>query len=174
MNNQQRIQIFESVRGVPYRIPLDAGEDSFSCLGKNKRLMKELQQLGLDVRWRVGTFRWSDLGLPKEIQKVPHDDDATHAYLEVNIRGEWKAIDATWDKVLSAVFPVAEWNGIDSTVVGVPLREIYSPEESASIMKPLDDLIEYEKAFVEDFKVNGEFYKAFNQWSREIREDKEA
>jgi DNA-binding XRE family transcriptional regulator len=64
---------------------------------------------------------------------------------------------------------VSEWNGTDATSIGVPARKTYSPKESAKVMALLDIAKEYGKAFNEDFKVNGEFYRAFNQWLESTR-----
>jgi hypothetical protein len=96
--------------------------------------------------------------------------NASHAYLEVRSGEEWRPVDATWDIGLDRVLLAGKWNGVDATAVGVPAKEVYSPEKSAEIMAILDDPAVYEKAFNEDFKINGEFYRAFNKWLEEARD----
>ena len=169
INKQKCIQIFESIRDIPYNIPLIADEKSCDCVGKNQLLKTALEEMGLDVRWRICTFVWSEMNIPKNILEVNHDDNASHAYLEININGLWNAVDATWDKKLSPVFSIGEWDGENATEIGVQCKEIYSPEESEEIMLSLNNTNEFKKAFEEDFAINGKFYRAFNDWLENIR-----
>jgi hypothetical protein len=152
-------EIFSQIRDIPYRIPLASQETDFSCTGKHKLLKSILEEAGFKVRWRVCTFKWSGIELPVEVSETRHDDDSSHAYLEVLIDDDWKTVDATWDAPLSQILPVSEWDGRSGTQVAVKPLSTYSPEKSA-------DIIEGESADVidKDLERNGELYAAFNDW----------
>lgn len=158
--NMNLIEEFEKVRDIPYRIPLSPEEPDECCSGKADMLFKIFKQGGYNVRYRLCTLRWSDMNLPKEIQDIPHDDESSHTYLEANINGEWKVVDATWDKKLKYIFHINEWDGKSDTEIAAPVRECLSPEKSLSYIEHLST----PEAITADLKVNGEFYKKFNEW----------
>lgn len=169
MNQQQlskATEKFEAIRDIPYTIPLAYGEIDHCCSGKNKMLKKFLELLSYEVRWRVCTFRWSSIDLPKAVAMVEHADDSTHAYLEFFVDGEWRVVDATWDKELRPAFPIEKWDGASATGVAVKSIEVYSPEKSEEIMS--DDSRE---AIESDLSINGKFYESFNNWLVEIRKN---
>lgn len=151
---------FEKVRDIPYRIPLSLEEQDDCCSGKAEKLFRVLKGHGYEVRYRLCTFRWSDLNLPKEILEIPHDDESSHTYLEIKVDGRWKIIDATWDKKLKGIFNINEWDGKSDTEIAVPVIECLSPEKSLEYIK----YISTPEAIVADFEINGEFYRAFNEW----------
>jgi len=157
---------FKQVRDIPYRIPLTPGERDDCCSGKAERLLYVFTQAGYAARYRVCTFRWSDLDMPSELLQVPHEDDCTHVYLEVEIvPGEWKVVDATWDKGVNAILPVNEWDGTSNTMVAVPVRECFSLEQSLAYMRQSAT----SEALLVDLAQNGQFYQAFNNWLEEQR-----
>ena len=159
------ISIFNSVRDIPYRIPLEYGEEDNCCSGKHAKLFKILTKKGYKVRYRVCVFLWSSLNLPQEVANVSHDDDSTHTYLEIYIKGEWKVLDATWDKALRNLFYINEWDGESSTKIAVKPIKIFTPEKSLKIVKSQNrEVIE------KDLEINREFYKAFNEWLEKNRE----
>jgi hypothetical protein len=160
------IEEFEKVRDIPYGIPLSLEEPDKCCSGKADMLFKILKKGGYDVRYRLCTFRWSDLNLPKEIQDIPHDDESSHSYLEINIDGQWKILDATWDRKLKGIFNINEWDGKSDTEIAVPVRECLSPEKSLGYIEHIST----PEAIIADYKVNREFYKAFNEWLEMKRE----
>ncbi|MBI2048902.1 MAG: hypothetical protein HY434_01875 [Candidatus Liptonbacteria bacterium] len=166
MNDLQKA--FIEARDIPYSIPLSYGAEDRCCSGKHKKLLEVFKNNGYEARWRVCTFKWGDMRLPANVAAVPHDDNSTHAYLEVKIGGEWKKVDATWDKPLACVLPVNDWNGSSDTAIAVPVISTYSPEESASMMDN-----ENRKTIEADLGVNGKFYEAFNQWLVEVRQKSE-
>jgi len=151
---------FKKVRDIPYRIPLTLEERDDCCSGKAERLYKIFKQEGYKVRYRVCTFRWSDLNLPEEVAVIPHEDECTHTYLEIELSNDWKVIDATWDKDLKKIFHINEWDGKSDTEIAVPSIECLSPEESESYLK----VIAVPEAITEDLKKNREFYQSFNDW----------
>jgi hypothetical protein len=155
---------FEEIRDIPYRIQLTADEPDLSCTGKNLMLLEKLQKLGYEVRWRVCTFKWSSIELPTYVTDAPHEDDSSHAYLELRVADQWRVIDATWDRWLSKIFPVNEWGLALDHVIAVDAIKTYDPNESTVIMASITrEIIE------EDLHHNGKFYKAFNHYLEEIR-----
>lgn len=158
------IESFKSVRDLPYRIPLTLNEKDVCCSGKHKMLKDLLEEDGFEVRYRVCSFLWSSVELPKEVANVAHDNQSTHVYLEVLIDGEWVVVDATWDLGIKNIFYVNEWDGESNTEIAVRPLEIFSPQKSADIMNHMND-----EQILDDLKVNGEFYKVFNNWLDEQR-----
>lgn len=158
------IDLFNSIRDIPYRIPLKWGEQDDCCSGKHNRLRKALVGKGYEVRYIVCVFLWSDLNLPKELEEIPHENDCTHVYLEVLLNNKWVILDATWDKGLEKVLAVNEWDGKSDTVIAVKPTQTFSPEKSARIMADQN-----EDVINKDLEKNGKFYEAFNNWLIEIR-----
>lgn len=158
------IEVFKAVRDMPYRIPLTLGEDDFCCSGKHKILKDLLGERGFEARYRVCSFLWSSVNLPSKVSDIPHDDVSSHAWLEVSIDGEWVTVDATWDIGIKNIFYVNEWDGKSNMETAVKPLEIFTPRKSAYIMNSEND-----EAILSDLKINGEFYKAFNNWLAENR-----
>lgn len=165
MSNESLISIFKAIRDIPYRIPLSAEESDECCSGKAKRLLEALKAAGVEARYRVVTFRWSDLKLPSSVVAVHHEDESTHVYLEVKIGDGWKNVDPTWDTGVRSILPVNDWDGVSDTTIAVPVRETYSAEKSADIMAHSADSNE----IMRDREKNGAFYKAFNDWLESVR-----
>lgn len=163
------IEIFNQVRDISYRIPLalDETEGKYggSCLYKVELLKKLLETEGLECRYRIGTFLWSQLNLPEEVMQAEHNDNAEHVWLEVCINNKWIILDPTWDIGLAKIFSINSWDGISDTKPAVKSIEILDVSTSADIM----DFDNYEEAFLEDLSINGEFYKALNTYLDQIR-----
>ena len=153
------ISTFESIRDIPYRIPLKWGEEDNCCSGKHEKLFNLLKKKGYDVRYRVCVFLWSSLNLPTELDKIPHDDDCTHTYLEIKISDNWKILDVTWDIGLKNLFHINKWDGKSDTEIAVKPTKIFTPQKSLKIVNNQD-----EEVINKDLKINGEFYKGFNKW----------
>ena len=159
-----KIEIFNKIRNIPYRIPLKWGEEDNCCSGKSEKLFDLLTKEGYEVRYRVCVFLWESINLPEELQKIPHDKDCTHTFLEIKIDGEWKVLDSSWDKGLKNLFHVNEWDGKSDTQTAVKPIKILSPEKSLEIVNEQD-----EEVITKDLEINGEFYKAFNEWLEKNR-----
>jgi len=159
------ISTFNTVRDIPYRIPLSPGEEDFCCNGKHIMLKKLLSEQGHEVRYRVCSFLWSSLDLPSKVSSISHDDNATHLFLEVMINSKWVIIDASWDIGLKNILKVNEWDGKSNTEIGVTPIKIFAPQKSTEIM----DADNNEASVQKDLEINGEFYKAFNDWLDETR-----
>jgi peptidase E len=158
------INIFDEIRDIPYKISLSLDEIDTSCTGKHFKLIEEFNKLGYETRWRVCEFNWKDIGLPVEILKIPHQEAATHAYIEVKINNKWTIVDCTWDNGLKKILPVNSWDCISDTQIAVPYTDIYDVEKSNTIMTSYDD-----KEILADLSINAEFYRAINNWFEDIR-----
>jgi len=158
------ISIFNQIRDIPYKIPVSLKEEDFCCSGKHKKLKNILEEKGYKVRYCVCSFSWVSMNLPQEVLKIPHEYLSTHVYLEVFIDNKWLIMDATWDSKLKSFFHVNDWNNKDNSQIAVIPIETFTHEKSLSIMENQD-----EKEILSDLKINGEFYKNFNNWLEEIR-----
>ena len=155
------VKIFNSVRDIPYRLSLSLDEEDHCCLGKHTILYNLLKEKGCEVRYQICDFLWSSLNFPKEVKEIPHEDPCGHLYLEIKIKNKWKVLDATWDKGLEDILPVNYWDGKSETKIGVKPTRIYKPcivEERAD-----------KATFKKEMEINGEFYKAFNEWLEKKR-----
>lgn len=159
------IQLFDKVRDIPYRIPINSNEEDFCCNGKARRLRKLLEQEGLQARYVVCSFRWSDLDIPKKILNLTDDDFSTHVYLEVLIANRWIKIDPTWDAGLKDILPISEWDGETDTTLAVSPIETYSIEKSEEIMSHCEP----EQVAVDRNDKNHDFEEALNSWLEQNR-----
>jgi len=158
------ILAFESIRDIPYKIPLKWGEEDNCCSGKHKQLFDLLRKEGYQVRYRVCVFLWSSLNFPSKLESIPHDDDCTHTYLEIKLKGAWKTLDATWDKQLNHLFIINNWDGESDTKIAVKPIKIFNPSKSVKIVSNQN-----EKKINGDLKINGKFYNHFNKWLEQNR-----
>jgi hypothetical protein len=157
----KRVQYFNWVRDIPYRLPLSVDEPDYCCFGKHQILERLLKGAGLEVRPRICDSNWSQFAIPKRILALPHEDEIYHVWLEVKIHGKWRQIDASLDKGLSKRFPLIEWDGENNTeLCVVPQGKIYSPKQSFEI---------YHETVENDFSDEAEFCKALNEWLESLR-----
>lgn len=161
------IKCFKQIRDIPYRIPLTLDEEDFCCSGKSALLLKELEKLGIEARYAVGWFNWADMNLPKFLLEIPHDADCTHTWVEAKINNEWIKLDPSWDIGLKNIFSIAEFDGKNDTVIACPVKEIFSPEKSAAIMR--DSMANVNGVIAKDLERNGKFYEALNKYLAESR-----
>lgn len=160
----ERIEIFNSIRDIPYRIPLGVDEEDNCCNGKHRKLQALFKKAGYASAPWMCKFHWSKLNLPREILAIPHDDLANHVYLRVAIhsdRGE--IIDASWDYGLRDILPVNTWDGDSHTMLAVP-QEPTTAREQLDFFKNDNPM-----ALLEALKTNGEFFQALNQWLEKNR-----
>jgi hypothetical protein len=157
-------EIFESIRDIPYRIPLSLEDASVDCDKKHKMLAEALTKEGFTVRFRVCSFLWSKQSIPKEILDIPHVDTCEHLFLEIFRDGQWDILDISWDKGLQKVFTICEWDKKDNALALVYI-EMYPPDYS----KPLTHN-ESEESFLEDIYTSGKFYDALNKWLEQVRD----
>ncbi len=165
--NKQIIEIFNQIRDTPYRIPLSLEETNYCCSGKSIILKNKLESLGYKARFAVGSFLWSCLSLPEVINNIPHDSDSTHSWAEVYINNHWIKLDPSWDKELSSIFTISEFDGQHDTKLAVKIEDFFSPEKSDEIMN--NQGVEADKLVTEDLDRNGTFYEALNSYFIKIR-----
>ena len=164
MKSETSIEVFNEIRDIPYSIPLQKGEINNSCSGKVIILKDKLKKLEIKSRFRVVSFKWSEVNIPKKILNKLKTDFSTHVYLEVNIGNTWYNVDPTWDKGLITILPVNKWDGKSHTSIAVPVIGMYSKEESQSIMSEVELKLESKRK-----SENDEFYKALNIYLQEVR-----
>jgi hypothetical protein len=70
-----------------------------------------------------------------------------------------------WDKGLKGLFTVNEWDGKSDTEIAVPIDELLPPEKGFDYIKHIST----PGMTMADLKINGEFYKAFNEWLTNCR-----
>lgn len=160
------VSLFNSIRDIPYKIPLKWSEEDNCCSGKHEKLFNLLIKNGYDVRYRVCVFLWSSLNLPRELEKIFHENDCTHTYLEIKIGGIWKILDATWDSGLKGLFNINQWDGKSNTMIAVKPIKIFTPKKSLEIVNN-----QSEEVIEKDLQINGQFYKALNVWLEENRQN---
>ncbi len=159
------VQLFGKVRDIPYRIPINSDEEDFCCNGKARKLRGLLEQEGIQVRYRVCSFRWNDLDIPKEILNLTDVNDSTHVYLEVLIGNNWVKVDPTWDTGLKDILPISEWDGETDTILAVSPVETYSVEKSEEIMSRCEP----EQIASDRNDKNHGFEEALNSWLEQNR-----
>lgn len=162
---EERVRLFRIVRDIPYFIATEQGQQDYCCATKPLILNKLLSTMGLKCRHILCTFKWVDLGLPKDILKLPHDETDTHEYLEVWIPeiGAWARVDPNWDSwIKNRSIPIADWDGLHDTILAVKPLETYSPEESAKIVAEEEQVdTELRRAYLDK---NSQFFNGLNLW----------
>ena len=156
-------ELFESIRDIPYRIPLTLEDASVDCDKKHRKLAEILAKEGFTVRFRVCSFLWSKQSIPKKILDIPHIDTCEHIFLEVFRDGHWDVFDISWDKGLKNIFPICEWVKKDNAIA-LEYIEMYPPDYS----KPLTHNVS-EESFLDDIHTSGAFYEALNNWLENAR-----
>lgn len=159
------VEEFKKIRDIPYKIPLSPDETDECCSGKSIMLHDIFKSAGYGARYRICSFLWSSIDLPSNVTSTPHDDNSTHQYLEIKIGDDWKIVDPTWDKGLGSTFPVNDWDGKSDTRVAVSAIKTFSPEESVKYIEKFST----DEETLSDLKINGDFYRAFNEWLVKIR-----
>ncbi|EKE19405.1 MAG: hypothetical protein ACD_9C00029G0005 [uncultured bacterium] len=163
MKISERIELFDSIRDVPFCL---MGKNAFYCFSKNNLLRKKLAIGGIESVLMQGWFKWSELAIPQEAKKLIRKDKQKHVFLKVFIpeKNEWVYIDPTWDKALENVFPIAEWNGVDETVLMTKLSKISEYEKRNILARIISKM---ERRFYPEG--NNKFYHWLDKWMDEKR-----
>lgn len=133
------IDVFHSVRDLPYHCPESKSDNDHSCWGKHRILYDKLKEKNQEVRFRVCEFRWDAMRIPKEIvEKSPEELDF-HLYLEIKLNDEWVILDCSNDPGLPSY---NEWDGKSNTQFSVKCLRILSPEEGIRLEKLYRDNFE--------------------------------
>ncbi|MAS87800.1 MAG: hypothetical protein CMH30_07490 [Micavibrio sp.] len=153
-------KIFEEIRDRPYRVMVTADDTAQNCYIKNKELLEELGMLGFGVRGRFCEMDWNDTPLPKDLVKLyPEDLLATHFYIEIEENGNWRALDASWNKELEERgFPICTWEG--DNPIGLKVKKLYNFDEQTAYLEEAskDEIVE------DYFTRAAPFLKALNKW----------
>lgn len=165
---EKRIAAFKFIRDIPYKIAPDVESQDYCCSTKAEFLADLMNNLGLKTRFIICRFEWETTPIHPSIIALNADEDTTHMYMEVFIpeTQQWVICDPTWDIGLQeSGFDIAQWDGLTSTQIAVAPSHIFSPEESAELIKGYaapGKLEEY-------LKLNCLFIAAVNSWLHEQR-----
>ena len=157
---KERVRLFRIVRDIPYYIGID-NEQDYSCATNPAILEALFKSIGLKVQRVLCSFKWENLNLPKNLIEIPHNSIETHEYLQVFVpeTKKWAKIDPTWDsKIINPTFPIAEWDGLNDTLIAVPTEQIWSVKESKKLSAQEDENKD------EYLNKNKNFFIAFNKW----------
>lgn len=163
LDKKDRIQKFNSIRDIPYRLPVtkkELKEQDYTCMGKNKMLFDAFKDY-YPVRFRFCEFFWNEQNLPHDIfAKFNKELKDHHCYLELFLNNRWITLDASIDSGVKAIINVNEWDGENDTSISIHYRRII-PYNC-----PQHQQIEQEKFDIEkrwnDIKNNCEFCKEVN------------
>ena len=164
----RRIEAFKRVRDLPYRFNFLERDKDRSCATKAALLQDAFDLASRRICCR---FRWDDqIGFPFNLLVDAPMPESHHHYLEVKIpeTGRWVTVDPTWDAALRpAGFPVAEWDGLNSTPLAVRPFATFSPQQSADIVRWQNSVS------TEDWQtfntMFGRFYRNLNTWIEQQR-----
>lgn len=166
---EKRIRYFEFIKNIPYKIGLYSDSADYCCASKSVILSKLLEGMGLQTRQIICTFDWMETPLPASILSLPHDkSDVTHQFMQVFIpeTQQWVDCDCTWDDDLSkGGFDIAQWDGVNSTVLAVKPHEIFSPQKTLQYKKKWENPNAIEK----HLEYCRDFYGAINHWLQTFR-----
>lgn len=165
--NNKIITIFNEIRDIPFNIPTSPTDALFDCAGKSIILRKKLEEAGIKTRFGVCFFYWDDLNLPDNVNKIAHDKDCTHTFVEAFINDKWVKLDPSWDNALSKKFKISHFDGENDTILAVKAIGFFDSEKSQNIMKNQED--DYHNVITDDLARNGKFYEALNKYLEEIR-----
>lgn len=163
MKMHESMQIFETVRDIPY---MTSANTLRTCFYKCNKLKEQLTSIGYECELMIGDFKWSALQLPSSVMYLCDNDHGRHVVLRVRrFHQDWIILDPTIDKMLSSHFQVEVWDGVHSTGMMMPLDNIriYNPYSvSERVRSKLKRLL--------FFRVNNhEFYEAVDSWLTSIR-----
>lgn len=158
------ISIFNIIRDIPYEIPIKINDDDKCCNWKHILFKLILEKLWYKVRFRVCSFYWDSLNLPKELININHKNYSTHVYLEVLINNKWIDVDLTWDSWLKDIFEINNWDWKNNTKITVEIVEKFSLSKSKMIMSTDDS-----EEILKDLKINWNFYNSLNNYLDKIR-----
>lgn len=159
-------ELYNKVQGIPYYCLKERDPDLLlkkqkgSCSEKHLFLGKELEKMGIPVKYLLIKFDWNALPIPKEIIKKNDSPIGWHLALKIKNKNKWTYIDATWDpKLEKAGFPITRnWNGKSDTKFAFPPKKIIElKRKPPKQVKRLD---------------NRKFYSALNKWLRLQRKNK--
>lgn len=166
---QNRINISNKIRDIPFAVLPDSPEDPIKMLRSNKGicaskhvlLAKMFRRLGIKTKFLIYTFRWSSVEqVTPELRDLAKEFSDLRYHLAVTsfINNKWVTIDITWDKPLEKLgFHVIDWDGFSDTKFAV--EPLTKPEI-------LDD---YEPNNGKRSEESMKFYNKLNEWLEKAR-----
>lgn len=163
MKISERADLFKSIRDMHFCI---MGKKAAYCFSKNKQLKNNLESIGIKSRMMQGWFKWSELNIPEKIKFLIVTDRQKHVFLEVYIpeKNKWVYVDPTWDIHLKSIFPIAQWDGINETILMTKLIKI-SEYKKSNILHKIINKVKRKL----NFKNNDNFYRILDDWMDEVR-----
>ncbi|GAA1299715.1 MULTISPECIES: transglutaminase domain-containing protein [Brachybacterium] len=145
-NEAQLVEIYESVRNLPYDTA--AAHDAASlrdqgrgnCVAKADLLAEELSGVGVECRLISWEYK---LPVLVDVQHdVPFDSDV-HTAVQVLLSGKWILVDATHDPALAELgLAVGHWDGASATVPAYQAVGSVFPHGRGGLSRELDEALE--------------------------------
>ena len=160
MNHDLAKSIFSEIQARPYSLSLAAGAPSNNCYYKGIELLQRLGILGYTVRGRVGETYWDRNIIPTSIlDLLPADIHVTHFYCEVQIDGQWRIVDPSFQPTLKKMgFNIGAWEGTAQSCF--PITKLYTQEESIAYQQQW-----FDPSYQRDFFERGlPCWRALNDW----------
>lgn len=169
---QEAVALYKKVRDVPYKLGLDGDptklfrEGYGNCVRKLLYLAPRLGPLGYKVTGvGVAVFDWKELPIPKDITRLLRDSEDLHPFLYIkNHLGTEISLDASWDSKMPDDFRKLDWDGIDSTGLGVLHNHMFRESLGMVGIRVLLSLTAKEVRKVSGAKRDTPFNDAFNKW----------
>jgi len=162
--NKLLIELFEEIKNIKYEIPLKFTLNNSACSWKIILLKNNLNKLWIKSNYRICSFYWKDLNLPKEILNIPHDDFSSHVFLEIQLEGKMIILDPTWDSWLKNIFHINNWDGNNDTQIAVKVVDLFSIDDSEEIMNNINK-VDFDQHIIK----NHDFYNALNSYLHDVR-----
>ncbi len=139
MDHRIALAIFEQIRERPYRVSTSPNIPANNCFFKGLELLQRLGSLGYAVRGRICETFWEGSIFPSEIVVLyPKDLECTHFFIEVEIEGTWRLVDASFPSAMRKVGAfVGEFRGTPRPCF--PVRKLYTHEESIQVQTRWQD-----------------------------------
>ncbi|PCC38825.1 hypothetical protein CIK66_12965 [Brachybacterium alimentarium] len=145
-NEAQLVEIYESVRNLPYDTA--AAHDAASlreqgrgnCVAKAGLLAEELSDVGVECRRISWEYK---LPVLVDVQHELSFDSDVHTAVQVLLSGKWILVDATHDPALAALgLAVGHWDGASATEPAYQALGSILPHGHDGLLRDLDEAIE--------------------------------
>lgn len=145
-NEAQLVEIYESVRNLPYDTA--AAHDAASlreqgrgnCVAKADLFAEELSDVGVECR--LISWEYKMPVLVDVQQDLPFDSDV-HTAVQVLLSGKWILVDATHDPALAALgLAMGHWDGVSETEPAYQALGSIFPHGCDGLSRDLDEAIE--------------------------------
>jgi hypothetical protein len=130
VDHRAALSVFADIQRRPYRVSTQLGVPADNCYFKGIELLQQLGILGYAVRGRVCETIWDPAIFPAEIIALhPKDMLSTHFFVEVELDGQWRIADPSFQPALAKHgFPIGRFDGTPAPCF--PVTKLYTQEES--------------------------------------------